>query len=143
MEFVTIVEWNGSYPAKLTCQNGAVLDYSPPEEFGGPRGPMTPEDAFISSANMCFQIVFAGIAKNLRIDLLSIRCRAVGDLDTVNGSRKFVGIDIFPEITVASEVDPDRISRAVEATKRKCLVTNSMDLEVRVHPEVVTGGSER
>lgn len=137
MDFETMTEWRGAYPAELTCQNGMVLEYSAPEEFGGLRGPMTPEDAFVGSANMCFQIVFAGIAKSLRIDVTSMRCRAVGKLDTVGAVRKFVSIDLYPEVVLASDVDEDRISKALEASKRKCLVTSSMDLEVRIHPRIV------
>jgi len=138
-DFETTVEWNGGYPAKLSCQNGLSTDYSYPVEFGGLKGYITPEDAFVSAANMCYQIIFSGIAKSLGIDLAGYRCRAVGKLDTIDGIRKFVSIDLHPEIRLRKPVEPERLQKALDATKRKCLVTNSMDLEIRVFPMTVEG----
>ena len=137
MDFETSVEWTGRYPARLSCQNGLETEYAFPVEFGGMKGHITPEDAFVSAANMCYQIIFSGIAKNLGIEVESYRCRAVGRLETVDGVRKFVAIDLHPEVRLRKPTDPERLRKAMEATKRKCLVTNSMDLEVRVHPEVI------
>lgn len=137
MDFVTSVSYDGSYPARVECQNGASLDYSPPVEFGGTKGPLTPEDAFIGSANMCFQIVFARVSEGLGMKLLSLRCRAVGDLQTVDGFRKFVKITLHPEMRFAEGSRLENLDKAIDATKKRCLVTNSMALEVEVLPKVV------
>ncbi len=136
-DFETIVEWGGDYPAKLSCQNGLLTEYSYPVEFGGLKGHITPEDAFVASANMCYQIIFSGIARSLGIELAGYRCRAVGRLDTVDGVRKFVGIDLHPEINLREPVEQEKLNKAFDATKRKCLVTNSMDLAIRVFPVTV------
>lgn len=137
MDFESVVEWSGDYPGQMTCQNGMNVVYSPPVEFGGPRGPMSPEDAFVGSANMCFQIVFAGIARSLGIEMLRYRSRAVGKLEVVDGARKFVRIDIEAEVKLGAQCEEAKIQKAVEATKRKCLVTNSMDTEVFVNVTTV------
>ena len=137
MDFETQVEWNGGYPATMRCQNGTEHAYSAPVEFGGPQGTLSPEDAFIGSANMCLQIVFSGIAKSLRIGLRSYSCRAVGRLETVEGVRKFVGIDLYPKVELVQDGDEEKARKALETAKRKCLVTNSMDLDVRILPDIV------
>ena len=137
MDFETQVEWNDGHPATMSCQNGTKHAYSAPVEFGGVEGTLSPEDAFIGSANMCLQIVFSGIAKNLRIGVRSYRCKAIGHLETVNGSRKFVRIDLRPVIELEQDGDEEKAIKALEAAKRKCLVTNSMDLEVHLLPEFV------
>lgn len=121
----------------MRCQNGVDVEYSPPSEFGGVKGYVSPEDAFIGSANMCFQIVFVGISRNLGLQVSKIRSKAVGKLEVVDGARKFVRIDINPEIHLSAMDDDERIQKAIDATKRKCLVTNSMDLEVVVNAKIV------
>jgi len=137
MNFENTVVWNGKFPGKLLTQNGQVLDYSAPEELEGMRGPLTPEDAFVGSANMCFQIVFEGVAADLGLKLEEYKCKAVGDLETVEGIRKFVKITIYPEIKFESGAKLSNFDRALSITKRKCLISNSMDLEFEVVPKVL------
>lgn len=137
MDFVTTVDYAGTYPARMDCQNGESLEYSAPTEFGGISGTMTPEDAFVGAANMCFQIVFAKVAEGLGMKLVSLRCRAVGDLQTVEGFRKFVRIDLYPEMRFAEGSKTENLQKAIDGTKKRCLVTNSMALQVEVTPKVI------
>jgi organic hydroperoxide reductase OsmC/OhrA len=137
MDFANTVVWSEKYPGKLLCQNGPDLDYSPPEELEGMRGPLTPEDAFVGAANMCFQIVFEYVARDFGMKLAEYKCRAVGDLETVEGYRRFVKITMYPEMKFASGSKMSNLDKALSVTKRKCLVTNSMDLEVEVIPKVL------
>lgn len=137
MDFETTVEWTGAYPARMSGQNGMAVEYSPPVELDGMKGPMTPEDAFVGAANMCFQIVFRSVSSGLGMTVVSYRCRAVGDLQTVEGAKRFVGITLYPEISFAPGSKTGNLQKALDVTKRKCLVTNSMDLDVVVIPKVV------
>lgn len=137
MNFETTVVWNERFPGKLQCQNGQVLDYSAPVELNGMKGTMTPEDAFVGSANMCFQIVFERVSGDLGMKLLDYRCRAVGDLQVVEGVKKFVKIVLYPEMRFSPGSKVSNLEKALAVTKRKCLVTNSMDLEVEVVPKVL------
>lgn len=98
---------------------------------------MTPEDAFVGSANMCFQIVFERVARDLGLKLVEYSCRAVGDLEVVEGVKKFVKIVLYPEMRFASGSKLSNLDKALTTTKRKCLVTNSMDLEVEIVPKVL------
>ncbi len=132
MEFETVLEWDGEYPGKLSSQNGFTLAYSPPVEFGGIKGPLSPEDAFVGAANMCYQIVFLGIAKSLGVEITHFKCKAVGKLETVDGVRRFPSIALSPEVQVAPGTDMSKIEKVVEATKRKCPVTNSMNSDISV-----------
>jgi organic hydroperoxide reductase OsmC/OhrA len=100
-------------------------------------GPLTPEDAFVASANMCYQIVFEYVARDLGIKLLEYKCKAVGDLEVVEGAKKFVKITLYPEMKFASGSKVTNLEKALAVTKRKCLVTNSMDLEVEIVPKVL------
>jgi organic hydroperoxide reductase OsmC/OhrA len=137
MDFETSVEWKGGYPARLVSQNGSAVDYSAPVEFGGTKGTMTPEDAFVGAANMCFQIVFAGIAENLGIEVLGYSCRAVGKLETLDGVRSFSSVALFPEIHVAKGTDASKVNRALDATKSRCLITNSMNSTIAVSARIL------
>lgn len=137
MNFENTVVWTEKFPGKLKCQNGQLIDFSPPVEFNGVFGPLTPEDAFVSSANMCLQIVFERVAKDLGMVLVEYRCKAVGDLEVVEGVRKFVKITLYPEMRFAPGSKMSNLERALSVTKRKCPVTNSMDLEVEIVPKVL------
>jgi organic hydroperoxide reductase OsmC/OhrA len=137
MDFENTVVWKDKFPGKVICQNGQVIAYSPPDELGGMRGPLTPEDAFVGSANMCFQIVFEYVSKDLGLKLLEYSCRAVGDLQVVEGLKKFVRIKMYPEMKFAPGSKLSNLEKAISVTKRKCLVTNSMDLEVEIAPKVL------
>jgi hypothetical protein len=64
-------------------------------------------------------------------------CRAVGDLEVVEGIRKFVKITLYPEMKFAPGSKMSNLDKALSVTKRKCLVTNSMDLEVEIVPKVL------
>ncbi len=137
MNFETTVVWADKFPGKLQGQNGLVVDYSPPVELQGMFGPMTPEDAFVGAANMCYQIVFEYVARDLGMKLLEYKCKAVGDLEVVEGAKKFVKITLYPEMKFASGSKMTNLEKALSITKRKCLVTNSMDLEVEIVPKVL------
>lgn len=137
MDFANTVSWDGKYPGKLLCQNGPNLDYSPPEELDGIRGPLSPEDAFVGAANMCFQIVFEYVARDFGMKLVHYRSRAVGDLETVEGYRKFVKLTLYPEMKFEPGSKMSNLDKVLSVTKRKCLVTNSMDLEFEVVPKVL------
>ena len=137
MNFETTVVWNEKFPGRLHCQNGQVIDYSAPAELEGMRGPLTPEDAFVGAANMCFQIVFEYVSRDFGMRLVEYSCRAVGDLEVVEGRKKFVKIVLYPEIRFEPGSKVSNLDKAISVTKRKCLVTNSMDLEVEVVPKVL------
>jgi organic hydroperoxide reductase OsmC/OhrA len=138
MEFETTVEWKGKFPGRMHGQNGLAVDYSPPVELEGMKGPMTPEDAFVGAANMCFQIVFEYVSKGLGMRLTEYECRAVGDLETVDGVRRFVRLTLKPEMRFARGSRMENLEKAVAATKKKCLVTNSMALDLEVVPRVLS-----
>jgi len=137
MNFETTVVWKEKFPGKILCQNGQVIEFSPPAELQGMRGPLTPEDAFVGAANMCFQIVFEHVSRDLGLKLLEYNCKAVGDLEVVEGFKKFVKITLYPEMKFASSSRMTNLDKAISVTRRKCLVTNSMDLEVEVIPKVL------
>ena len=137
MDFETTVEWKGRFPGKLHCQNGQTIDYSVPIELEGLKGPLTPEDAFVGSANMCYQIFFEYVSKGLGLKLVEYRSRAVGDLEVVGGVKKFVKIVLYPEMRFADGSKMENLQKALDAAKRKCLVTNSMSLDVIIVPKVL------
>jgi len=137
MNFETTVVWTEKFPGRLQGQNGLVVDYSPPVELNGMFGPMTPEDAFVGAANTCYQIVFEYVARDLGMKLLEYKCRAVGDLEVVEGAKKFVKITLYPEMKFAPGSKMTNLEKALAVTKRKCLVTNSMDLELEIVPKVL------
>jgi organic hydroperoxide reductase OsmC/OhrA len=137
MDFTNTVRYEGRYPARLDAQNGTSLDYSAPIEYGGLKGTMTPEDAFVGSANMCFQIVFKSVSEGLGMRLSTYACTATGDVQTVDGSKRFVKITLRPEMRFVEGSKLENLQKALDGTKKRCLVANSMSCEVVVEPKVL------
>ncbi len=137
MDFVSTVRYDGRYPARLEAQNGSSLDYSAPIEYGGLKGPMTPEDAFVSSANMCFQIVFKPVSEGLGLKLVSYMCTATGEVQPVEGFKRFVRITLRPEMRFEEGSKLENLQKALDGTKKRCLITNSMSCEIVVEPKVL------
>jgi len=137
MDFETMLDWRAGSAGTITFQNGDSARYSAPVEFKGISGTLTPEDAFVGSAGMCFQIVFERVSSNLGMRLLELRCRAVGVMETVGDAKKFVKVLLYPEMRFAPDSNMSNLDKALETTKRKCPVINSMALELEIVPTVI------
>jgi hypothetical protein len=53
---------------------------------------------------------------------------------------RLLRIDLYPMVELEQDGDEEKARKALETAKRKCLVTNSMDLEVRIQPDFVRAG---
>ena len=56
---------------------------------------------------------------------------------TVDGFKKFVKISLYPEMRFAEGSKVENLQKAIDGTKKRCLVTNSMALQVDVIPKIL------
>ena len=127
--------WKGEKKADLRfIESGQEIEVATPPEFGGHEGIISPEDLFVSSANVCFMTTLLGTIKNMGIDLISYDSEAEGILETVNKGKIFTKIIIRPRIKARES--EDKIRLLLSHAEKRCLVANSMKTQVVIEPEI-------
>lgn len=139
----TTVTWKGEHWGHIAMGNGPEMDFSAPPDAQGHPGVLTPEDAFVASANTCIMMMFIWAAERYKLKLLSYECRAEGtkriELDRTEiftrlCFRPVIRIDRGSEQTGVVEA---RARRALESARKYSLVANSLKSEVLIEPEIV------
>lgn len=139
----TTVEWTGEHWGTVRMGNGPEMKFSAPPDAHGHAGVLTPEDAFVASANTCVMMMFLWAAKRFHLNLLSYECRAEGTkLIEIDRTEIFTRICFRPVIRVAceageKEVIETRVRRALQAAQKYSLVANSVKSEIVIEPEIV------
>ncbi len=139
----TTVRWTGEHWGQLEMGNGPEMKFSAPPDAHGHPGVLTPEDAFVASANTCVMMMFLWAAERFQLGLLSYECRTEGTkLIELDRTEIFTKLHFRPVIRVArgnerKEVVEGRIRRAVQAAQKYSLVANSVKSEIVVEPEII------
>ena len=135
--YETRTKWTEGKRMKLMVKGQPDLEVSPPPEFGGPEGFLTPPDLFVASASTCYMTTFFTMAAKARLNYVDFTCRAEGTLEKLEGKGfQFTKIDLYPEVTIADEEERERAEQVLETSKKYCLVTNSMTSEITLNPTV-------
>jgi len=140
--YTTSVAWKGEHWGHIVMGNGPEMDFSAPPEAQGHPGVLTPEDAFVASANTCIMMMFIWAAERYKLNLLSYDCQAEGtkriELDR---TEIFTHLCFRPHIRVsAGEEDPaavhSRTQRALWSAQKYSLVANSVRSEIIIEPQI-------
>ena len=135
-EFPMEVVWTGGDTARegeLIIEGKPKIKVATPPEFKGPEGFISPEDLFVASAAVCLMSTFVSMSSKVRANWTNYRNHTVGILQQQE-SRDYLFTEIHVDvyISIESEEDISRVERALELTKKHCLVTNSMKTEVNI-----------
>jgi organic hydroperoxide reductase OsmC/OhrA len=129
------LQWKGEKKADLKFQeSGQEIEVATPPEFGGHEGIISPEDLYVSSANVCLMTTMLGTIKNMGVELISYESEAEGILETVDKMKIFTKIIIKPKIK-AKETE-EKIRLIVQHAEKRCLVANSMKTQIIIEPEI-------
>ena len=100
----TTVAWKGDHWGHIVMGNGPQMMFSAPPDAYGHEGVLTPEDAFVASANTCVMMMFLWAAERFKLDLVSYTCRTEGTKRIeLDGVARIVG---YPPGSVA-QLDED------------------------------------
>ncbi len=134
--YKTKVVWTGSRDGKLTCDNGPKMSFSAPPALQGRSGVMTPEDAFVASLNMCFQLIFIWATERLKIQLVSYECEAEGHVvDLLDRTSTIEQTVLRPTIRVKAD-SAKRVEKALEWARKYGLIANSIKAPVLIEPKI-------
>ena len=129
------LKWKGEKKADLKFQESKQeIEVATPPEFGGHKGIISPEDLFVSSANVCFMTTLLGTIKNMGVELVSYESEAEGILETVDKMKIFTKIIIKPKIKARDT--QEKIRLILGHAEKRCLVANSMKTRVIIEPEI-------
>ncbi|MGD2179388.1 MAG: OsmC family protein [Anaerolineae bacterium] len=138
----TTVEWTGEHWGHIEMGNGPAMEFSAPPDAHGHQGVLTPEDAFVASANTCIMMMFIWATERFRLDLQSYTCRAEGTkLIELDRTEIFTHLKLWPQIVIAAgEEDRDRVEaraqRALKSAEKYSLVANSVKSEITIEPTI-------
>ena len=129
------LKWKGEKKADLKfIESKQEIEVATPPEFGGHEDIISPEDLFVSSANVCYMTTLLGTMKNMGVELISYESRAEGILETVDKMKILQRIIIRPMIK-AKETEA-KIRMILNHAEKRCLVANSMKTQVIIEPEI-------
>jgi len=138
----TEVAWKGEHWGHLVLGNGPEMDFSAPPEAQGHAGVLTPEDAFVASANTCIMMMFIWAAERFKLNLISYTCRTEGSkLIELDRTETFTQLLFRPVIRIAAgseapEVIRARTMRALESAQKYSLVANSVKSKIIIEPQI-------
>ena len=135
------VEWSSGQQGVLRLDGRLDCPVAIPPEFGGPEGITSPEDLLVASAAVCYMTTFLTMGQKVRAEWTSFTCRGEGVLGQRGGEGglSFTRIELSPVIGIADESKKRAVLKAVDLASRYCLVTNSLNSEILVSPEIVIG----
>jgi len=130
-------EWIEGKQVKLVVEGQHDLEVSTPSEFGGPKGFLSPEDLFVASACTCYLTTFFAVAEGAKLSYKDIICRARGTIEKSEGSGfRFTQVNLYPELAITGDEEEEWAERVLEMSKKNCLVINSINAEVNLHPKI-------
>lgn len=113
------------------------LESAGPAEFGGPGDLWSPETMLVASVADCFILTFKAIARASKLEWLSLRCDAVGNLEKVDKVTQFTGFRIQATLEVPEGTREVKALRLLEKAEKSCLITNSLKAESHLDAEVL------
>ena len=133
----TQLEWTGEKKGILKYKGKPDIVVACPPEFGGHPGIWSPEDLFLASVEVCTMTTLLWFTNKEDLTLKSYKSEAIGNVELVGGVFQFSSITIKVEINVLSEEDGLRVEKILKKVKRACLITNSIETDVHIEPEIV------
>jgi organic hydroperoxide reductase OsmC/OhrA len=83
-------------------------------------------------------LTFIAIAGNSKVPFRAYSAAATGTLEKVEGRGPVITrIVVKPRITIGAEVDRSRLERVIKMAEKHCYISNSLDAEVTLEPEIV------
>ena len=139
----TTVRWDGEHWGHLIMGNGPEMKFSAPPDAHGHPGVLTPEDAFVASANTCIMMMFIWATERFKLKLLSYECRSEGTkLIELDRTEIFTRLRFQPRIRISAAGEPRatieaRVKRALQAAQKYSLVANSVKSEIVMEEDLV------
>lgn len=120
----------------LRSNNLPDIEVTPPIQFNGTDNNWNPEALFSGAISTCFILTFRAItrAMNLEWDNLTVDVTAI--LNKTKTGLAFTEVEIFPHLVIGNPCDHDIYLKALVRAKESCLITNSINSNIKLHPTI-------
>jgi organic hydroperoxide reductase OsmC/OhrA len=137
-DYSTTVTWTDAQRGTLAASGRPSVAIGAPSEFGGSDDVWSPEHLCVAAVNACVMLTFLAIARNSKVAPQAYTASATGSLERVEGRGPVITrILVKPRITIGPDVDPGKVERLIKMAERHCFISNSLNGEVRLEPEIV------
>lgn len=114
----------------------AELRSAPPVEFDGPGDRWSPETLLVAAIADCFVLTFRAIARATRMEWQALDCEVAGTLTREQGRSRFTSYVVHARLTLPAGIDPAQARAALEKVEHGCLISNSLNGEIRLETEI-------
>lgn len=140
-EYSTSLTWTERRKGRLESSGLPALAVGAPADFGGEGDAWSPEHMFVASAEVCAMLTFLAIAELSKLEFVSWRSSAKGNVDKVEGRGfLFTSIEIEAEVGLKHASDVEKAERVLQKTEKNCLVTRSMKTPVDFRYRIKVAG---
>jgi len=133
----TNIKWIGLRKGILSSEGKPDINVACPPEFGGHPNIWSPEDLFLASIEVCTMTSFLYLAGKSKITINSYESKAKCSAKLVDGVFKLTDINIFIKVHVPSDYKKERIEKLLEKLPNICLVSNSIDGNLKLTSEII------
>ncbi len=123
----------------IEIKDKPVFQVAMPPDFWSesPKEVLSPEDLFVASALSCYGVSLSSAANRFHAEFRDFRLSASGTLRKGEFGWEFDKITINAKITVETEKDRERMTKAAERAHQYCLVANSMKCPIQLEYDIV------
>ena len=123
-------------PVRVSTDAAPDLETHAPPEFDGPAGYWSPETLLVASVADCYILSFRAVARASKLEWRSLSVDVEGVLERVDGVTRFVSFTVTPRLAICAADREHLAGSVLDKAKRTCLVTNSLNAECRLQPQV-------
>ncbi len=109
---------------------------SSPSVFNGDDRQHNPETLMVSSLMACHHLTYLAVCERAGVALLAYDDAATGTLAIKDGKMRMVEVLLRPRVVVADAAQVERALELHDKAHAHCFMSNSVNFEVRVQPEV-------
>ncbi len=137
-DYDTTVTWTQARHGTLAASGRPSVAIGAPSEYGGSDDGWSPEHLCVAAVNACVMLTFVAIAQNSKVPLKAYTASATGCLERAEGRGPVITrIVVRPRITISPDVDRSKVERLIKMAERNCYISNSLNAEIRLEPEIV------
>jgi organic hydroperoxide reductase OsmC/OhrA len=117
-----------------------TMHSAPPVEFDGPGDRWSPETLLVAAIADCFILTFRAIARATRMEWQGLECQVTGTLTREQGKARFTEFHIGAKLSIPLGTDVEQARAALEKAEHGCLISNSLNGEIKLETEVIVVG---
>lgn len=120
----------------VTAEGLPDLQTQAPPEFGGPEGYWSPETMLAGAVANCYVLSFRAVARASKLGWLRLDVDVQAVLERVEGITRFTRFRMVPRLLLPAGASRTLAEGVLKKAKTVCLVTNSLNSEFDLAPEI-------